>query len=209
MTEPDPARRIAQLEDEVKQRDRRIAELRQDLDEARDLIHRMEEHAEDYTNSIEAWKEAFGMEGDGHGGWTWKPFLEEYEKLISDHNDLARQWNRAVPLLNQNPVGRPLAASEAQAAQVRKLRKGGRSLRDIADETNLGLNTVRTIIGKTDASDRTSRKHRARIDLAPLLRTHKSRKRLADRLPQRAQAVAEAGRKLIKEAKGLGRLENR
>jgi hypothetical protein len=46
------------------------------------------------------------------------------------------------------PVGRPLAASAAQCAEVLKLHKAGRSLRGIVEDTNLGLNTVRTIVGK-------------------------------------------------------------
>jgi hypothetical protein len=196
--------RIARLEDELKQRDRRIEELRGEVNELRDLNHRFTEHAEDYTSSIEQWKEAFGMEDTGNG-WTWKPFWRDYEGLFNKYNDLVRRWNRAVPLLNQNPVGRPLLASEAQQQQVRKLRRAGQSLRWIADELNLGLNTVRTIVDKADGTDRTSMKHRGRVDIALLLRAQKSRKRVMDGLPKRAQAVAEDGRALIKEAKGLGR----
>jgi hypothetical protein len=43
--------------------------LREELDDARELIRRFKEHAEDYTSCIEQWKEAFGMEDTGHG-WT-------------------------------------------------------------------------------------------------------------------------------------------
>jgi hypothetical protein len=75
--------RIADLEDALKQRDRRIVELKHDLDEA-----------------------------------TVRP----------------------------RNVGRPLAASEAQCATVLKLHKAGTSLRAIAEETSLGLRTVRTIV---------------------------------------------------------------
>jgi DNA-binding CsgD family transcriptional regulator len=58
----------------------------------------------------------------------------------------------AQPVINGHaqPVGRPLAASEAQQATVRRLRKAGKSLRWIAEETSLGLNTVRTIVGKVE-----------------------------------------------------------
>jgi hypothetical protein len=37
------------------------------------------------------------------------------------------RWNKYLPLINgrRQPVGRPLAASEAQQAAVLKLRKGG------------------------------------------------------------------------------------
>ena len=56
------------------------------------------------------------------------------------------------------PVGRPLQASEAQCEHVRKLRKVGKSLRWIAEETSLTLSTVRTIVSKADGTDRTSQK---------------------------------------------------
>jgi hypothetical protein len=39
----------------------------------------------------------------------------------------------------------------------------------------------------------------------PLAFKRKARKRVGDRLPQRAQAVVVEGRALIKEAEGLGR----
>lgn len=39
------------------------------------------------------------------------------------------------------------------------LRSAGKSLRVIADETNLGLNTVRTIVDQANRRDRTTRKH--------------------------------------------------
>src|SRR5262245_27378301 len=76
------------------------------------------------------------------------------------------RWNKYLPVINgrTQPVGRPLQASEVQVAAVRKLRKAGRSLRWIAEATSLGLNTVRTIVDKVDGTDRTSRKHRDRVE---------------------------------------------
>jgi hypothetical protein len=44
--------------------------------------------------------------------------------------------------------GRPIAASDAQQIAVRKMRKAGTSLRKIARDTSLGLQTVRTILGR-------------------------------------------------------------
>ena len=92
---------------------------------------------------------------------------------------------------NQPPSG-------AQQAEVRKLHKLGASLREITRETSLGLQTVRTIIGKADGSDRTNRQrnelrklelNRARI------KAWRARKRSRDALPKRitelqARAVA-------------------
>jgi hypothetical protein len=109
----------------------------------------------------------FDMVQTESGGWTWGPFWDEHWKTIDDYNALVRDWNKYLPVINgrTQPVGRPLAASEAQVAQVRKLRKAGRSLRRIAEEMSLGLNTVRTIVGKANGSDRTSRREQERIDL--------------------------------------------
>ena len=148
---------LDELQDELKRRDERIEELRQEIDEQRDLIQRMEESVADAENVIERWKEAFGMTQAESGGWTWEPFWNEYKALIDKFNDLVRQWNKYLPVINARtqPVGRPLAASEAQQATVCKLHKAGKSLRWIADETSLGFNTVRTIVGKAEGTDRT------------------------------------------------------
>jgi hypothetical protein len=55
--------------------------------------------------------------GDGDGTWTWEPFWNERSALIDDYNDLARRWNKYLPVINgRAAVGRPLAASEAPAA---------------------------------------------------------------------------------------------
>jgi DNA invertase Pin-like site-specific DNA recombinase len=51
--------------------------------------------------------------------------------------------------------GRPIAASDAQQIAVRKMRKAGASLRKIARDTSLGLQTVRTILGQPAGKDRT------------------------------------------------------
>jgi hypothetical protein len=202
-----PTPSIGALEDEIKRRDERIEELRQELDEQRDLIRRMEENVEDASNTIDSWAEAFGMVQTDDGAWTWEPFWEERLKMIDNYNALVRNWNKYVPLINgrTQPVGRPLAASDAQVAQVRKLRKAGRSLRWIADEMSLGLNTVRTIVAKDNGTDRTSRQEQERIDLRRQQLAWKREKRTGDALPKRAQRVVEEGHALLKEAKGLGR----
>jgi hypothetical protein len=142
------------------------------------------------------------------GGWTWEPFWKEHDELVDDFNAIVRDWNKYLPLINgrTQPVGRPLAASDAQAAQVLRLHKRGRSLRGIADDTNLSFATVRTIVGKTNGSDRTTRKHRARIEIdRQRMIRWKRQKRTGSGLPRWAQHVVEEGRKLVKEAKGLGR----
>ena len=201
----DNERKIGELQDEVKHRDRRIAELRQEIDAQRDLIERLEENVEAGGNVIESWCETFDMEQTADG-WTWKPFWEEHWAMIASYNELVHRFNKLVPLINKQPVGRPLAASETQCAQVSKLRKAGTSLRGISEETGLGLNTVRTIVGKANGTDRTTKGWRARIepDRAQVTRWKRQR-RTGNALPRRAQNVVEQGRALRKEAKGLGR----
>jgi hypothetical protein len=198
----DDARRIGELQDEIRHRDRRINELRREIDEQRDLVRRMEEHLEDYRHNVEAWCETFGMEMTEDGAWSWKPFWEKHARVVESYNDLVKRWNRYVPLIKGQPVGRPLAASEAQCAQVRRLREAGRSLRAIAEETGLGLNTVRTIVDKARGADRTVRRHRARIEPDRQAAIEwRRRKRIGDALPGRVNRLLEDNRGLREEAK--------
>ena len=196
------------LRDQLRQRDRLIAELRSEKDDASDLIRRLREQAEDVDATFEQWRGAFDMVLSEKGTWSWDPFVKEHWKLLEDYNDLVRRWNtRAIPLLNGvQDVGRPLAASEAQVGTVLKLHKAGKSLRQIEDETSLSLRTVRTIIGRKDGSDRTTKARWQRIDIDKHQRAHwKSQKRTIDALPKRIEAVIETGKALVTEAKGLGR----
>jgi len=201
---------VGELEDELKVKERRIEELRQEIDEQRELIDRLRENSEEADGVFEAWIETFEMERTDSGGLTWKPFWQEHNQLIDDYNDLVRRWNKYLPVINREPrnVGRPLAASEAQVVQVQKLRKAGRSLRGIAEDTSLSVDTVRTIVGKMNGQDRTTTKHRQRlerIDERQRLAKWKRQRRTGDALPRRVQRVVEGGRALVKEAKGLGR----
>ena len=201
---------VGELEDELKVKERRIEELRQEIDEQRELIDRLRENSEEADGVFEAWIETFEMERTDSGGLTWKPFWQEHNQLIDDYNDLVRRWNKYLPVINREPrnVGRPLAASEAQVVQVQKLRKAGRSLRGIAEDTSLSVDTVRTIVGKMNGQDRTTTKHRQRlerIDERQRLVKWKRQRRTGDALPRRVQRVVEEGCALVKEAKGLGR----
>jgi hypothetical protein len=75
-----------------------------------------------------------------------------------------------------------------------------------AGGTGLGLQTVRTIIGREDRSDRTSAKRVRKYmpDRAAEI-TNKWRKRDFDDLPKRVGKLAEKGAALITEAKRLGK----
>jgi hypothetical protein len=194
--------------DQLRQRDRLIADLRQEQDEANDLIRRLHEHAEDYDATLESWQEAFGMVLNDNGQWTWEPFWKENWELVDKYNALVKRWNKAVPILNasQQDVGRPLAASDAQVATVLRLHKAGKSLRWIVDETSLSLRTVRTIVGRKRGVDCTSKARRERIEIDKHERAHwKAQKRTGDALPQRVAEVIETGKALVTEAKGLDR----
>jgi hypothetical protein len=204
-----PEERIAELEDALKEKERRLQELKADLDKANDLVQRMREHVEDSTETINQWIEAFGMVLGDNGNWTWAPFIAAGEKLHDSYVDLIRKWNRGVADFNAamkppKNVGRPLLASDAQRQTVIKLRKAGKSLRAIAEETSLGLNTVRTIIDQGDQRDRTTVKHLERIrrDMGEE-RTWQSQQRARRGLPRRINALLQQGAELRKEAKGL------
>jgi hypothetical protein len=67
------------------------------------------------------------------------------------------------------------------------------------------LQTVRTIVGKDNGNDRTSKREQQRIDTRREQLRWKSQKRAGDALPRQAQRVVEEGKALLKEAKGLGK----
>jgi len=203
--------RIGQLEDELKARDRRIAELRDDLDKLNDTVRRCREALEDDDAVFEQWKEAFDMKLNDHDRWEWRLSFVEGEEWYEKYRAIRDEWNRFVPDYNAaighgNKVGRPLEASEAQCEEVLERRKAGESLRGIAEEMTLGLRTVRTIVDSENGSDRTTIKHLARIDPDRAAeRSWKRRKQMRDALPKRIHEAAKTRAALIKEAKGLGK----
>jgi hypothetical protein len=78
------------------------------------------------------------------------------------------------------------------------------SLRNIGDEVNPGLQTVRTIIGQAAGSDRATMKRMERIDPENAkVREWRGRKRQRDGLPKKIEKVLDDADRLIKAA-GLG-----
>jgi hypothetical protein len=201
-----PQARIAELEDELKQRDARIRELRADLNKADALISEEREHVEEASALISSWIEAFDMVQDENDKWTSGPWVDECMAARRAYRDLVNKWNRFVPDYNatvlKRNVGRPLAASEAQVQEVRKRHKRGESLRAIADETSLGFQTVRTIVDQGAGRDRTTVKHLQRIDPGRF-REEPWRERTRAGLPKRINETLERGAKLMQAAKGL------
>jgi hypothetical protein len=190
---------------------RQIAQLKAELGEAHQLIDELRDNAQDYRDTMESWKQSFYMELIDNAG-TWREATgvwEAHDALVEKHRDLVTRWNRNVDRFNAiaapKNIGRPLAASEAQIARVRALRKNGTSLRDIAMETNLGFQTIRTILGHAAGSDRATMKRMERIDPEnAMVREWRGRKRTRQSLPKKIEKVINDADALIKRAKGLG-----
>jgi hypothetical protein len=133
--------------------------------------------------------------------------------LITDYNKLVERFNALLHenndlLGNKRPVGRPIAASEAQRAQVLAYHKQGRSLRWIAESMTLSRRTVSTIVDKADDVDRTTTKRRIKLGL-PTKPKPRRRKWGFSYLPKQATALVESARELDKEARGLGSSKNK
>jgi hypothetical protein len=201
---PPPDNQIGQLEDELKAARARADELKLERDEAYELVERMKQHVDDADNVINSWIEADQLELGDNGLYQFSPSLStRYDEMLDKHLVLIKQWNSFAAMIAPRDVGRPLAASEAQCATVLKLHAEGTPLRLIVDETSLGLQTVRTIIGREHRTDRTSKKRMTKlgIDKTELNRA-KARKRTRDALPKRVKATLDEGAELIREAKG-------
>jgi len=151
MAKPKPHRlSIADLERELKLKDERINELKDEIDEGRELVRRMEEHTKEQDEYLEHFITTFGLVMTDDGKWSNSEAIKEdralfdsYQDLITRHNKLVRRFNRNIAVVN--PVGRPIAASEAQQAQIIKHHKAGKSTRWIAEEMTLSRRTVTTV----------------------------------------------------------------
>lgn len=86
---------------------------------------------------------------------------EILDEMLELHDELAKAHARIARLEatgDKLDVGRPREFTEAQAAWVTKLRAKGRSLRAIADEVEIGLSSVRTVLRTKDTRKGTARK---------------------------------------------------
>jgi hypothetical protein len=198
--------RVDELESELKQRDERIKVLRLELNEAEQLISEEREHVEEADRLIDSWIESFDMTQGENGKWTYNQWVNDCVAARDNYLDLVKKWNRHVSAFNnaiiRRNVGRPIAASEAQQAQIIQHHKTGKSERWIAEEMTLSRRTVTTAINKKRGSDRTTRKHLERIDPGRF-REEPWRARTRAALPKRITETLERGRELVKAAKGL------
>jgi hypothetical protein len=78
----DDETRIADLENEIKHRDRRILELKRDLDEAQMLIAEMREQVQDCNDMIDRWVEAFEMTLGDNGTYSPAPWIAKMESYL-------------------------------------------------------------------------------------------------------------------------------
>jgi chromosome segregation ATPase len=168
----DTTQRIADLERELRLKDERINELKDEIDQGRELIRRMSEHTEEHDEQLEDFITTFGLEVNADGKYTNGEFLSGYRTLVDQYEDLRLRYNKLVGSFNRNiamvqPVGRPLAASEAQQAQIIRHHKMGKSPRWIAEEMTLSRRAVTTIIEKHHGTDRTTAGRRTRLGLEP------------------------------------------
>jgi DNA-binding CsgD family transcriptional regulator len=204
-----PQDHIAELQNALEQRERRLQELKADLDKANDLIRRQDKHVRACAETIEVWKAAFEMKLRADGVWVWNESVVAGDKWHDRYIGLVRKWNRNVAdfnatMVRRRNVGRPLAASDAQQQTVTKLRAAGKSLRAIARQTGLGLTTVRTILDQRHRRDRASLKPLERIgqDMVEE-RAWRFRRRTRRSLPRQINALRQQGDELRNEAKGL------
>jgi hypothetical protein len=122
--------RIGALEDEVKAKNARIAELHAEVDEARQLVEEMRQQVITNNDIVDGWIEAFGMTLGDDGLYHWEGVVQEWEK---ERNELQADYDRLQSLIRpqldfwasrQKPEpGRPIAASASQQAAVREFRR--------------------------------------------------------------------------------------
>jgi hypothetical protein len=207
---------IHNLESDLRDRDDKIKRLQADLGEARDLVDKMRERLQDATDNVDNWISVFDLRQNEAGVYVYdreqSEVWERHAELMDVHNKLVRKWNKFVGEYNgtvrPRDIGRPLAASEAQRADVLKRNKAKQSIRAIAAATSLSVRTVRTIVEKAAGKDRATKRvnelRRVEFDRqrAALYRARKARR---DAVPKRATEWTADAAALLKQAKGLGR----
>ena len=136
-----------------------------------------------------------------------KEYADRYEALLAKWNAFVPEYNEVVAQKKRN-FGRPPAASNAQAARVLDLHKADQSLRSIAEDINIGVRTLRTIIDKKDGVDRATQARLERIapDRITTTKQRALQRKLAG-IPQRLKRLLKDMDRLTadldKRAKGM------
>ena len=115
--------KVADLERELKFRDRRINELKNEIDGLRQEVREMEDWVKERDAYLEQFITTFGLELDNDGSYRNGDFIQGHQRLADKYNDLVGRHNKLIRRFNANiasvrSVGRPLAASEAQQFQI-------------------------------------------------------------------------------------------
>jgi transposase len=184
-----------------------IMELRGELDKERNLITALREHIERAHEQVERSNQTIKQWiAPTNKGWAWEDdAIESYNDLLNKYNDLVKKWNHYIgSLRTRRAIGRPLQASEVQQARVRKLRRAGYTVREVAHKTNLSFQTIRTILGHQSAAalrkDKTKNKLR-KIGLNHhRMNASRARNRKGD---APIDAVLKDGENLLKDGRDL------
>jgi hypothetical protein len=215
--------RITDLEGELKQRDDRVKELAKERDEERIECAKLREKLEEAHENINEWVEIFHSWEEGFNDTIvmWREMDEEAD----GYAELKRRWNRLVAehttlmdlvderrlngTLAKRERGRQIAATPEQRMSVFCLHDEGVSLREIANEVGIGFQTVRTLIGKINGTDRASRKLMGRRAFHEVINkrikisrkdnaSYRARKRVRDAWPKRLDQQRNRSEALLK-----------
>jgi septation ring formation regulator EzrA len=150
---------IGELEDDVKGLTKRLDDIRCEHDETVALVSIQCETLALQEDALQNWRDQidvfFWVEAIKDAEASRKEYADRYEALLAKWNAFVPEYNEVVAQKKRN-FGRPPAASNAQAAR-------DQSLRSIAEDINIGVRTLRTIIDKKDGVDRATQARLERI----------------------------------------------
>ena len=202
---------IGELEDDVKRLTKRLDDIRCEHDETVALVSIQCETLALQEEALQNWRDQidvfFWVEAIKDAEASRKEYADRYEALLAKWNAFVPVYNEVVAQKKRN-FGRPPAASNAQAARVLDLHKADQSLRSIAEDINIGVRSVRTIIDKKDGVDRATQARLERIapDRITTTKQRALQRKLAG-IPQRLKRLLKDMDRLTadldKRAKGM------
>ena len=195
---------IGELEDDVKRLTKRLDDIRCEHDETVALVSIQCEALALQEDALQNWRDQidvfFWVEAIKDAEASRKEYADRYEALLAKWNAFVPEYNEVVAQKKRN-FGRPPAASNAQAAR-------DQSLRSIAEDINIGVRSVRTIIDKKDGVDRATQARLERIapDRITTTKQRASQRKLTG-IPQRLKRLLKDMDRLTadldKRAKGM------
>src|SRR5258706_13503533 len=104
--------KIVDLERELQFRDRRINDLKNEIDGLRQAVREMEDWVTERDAYLEQFITTFGLELDNDGHYRNGDFIQGHQRLADDYNALVGRHNKLVRCFNANivgvqPMGRP------------------------------------------------------------------------------------------------------